>query len=324
MQFEYNNPFGFDYNIGNQQRLNNTNTDELRKKYNLTYREIDECTTQTIARFGSYSTIENLESYIKAQGYIAIEEPQTELYNQKEIKFSEKVILPSLEYCQNYWSTTQSNIVVPSKHINSTKKPPISTVIGVSAMSGKQGVNTIDGTGKGARIMSIKRINKLYEKLTQTRKIKPSTINSHIRKLIKLKTKEFEFVTLETPQGSEEQYYRLDYSDGFVLIDLRIMHYMFTCYSDNIIQAYIVFLWNCRNGWAQLTREQMAQHLGLTQHSDKQAKIIMDKLVLDGFIEQREQYQYIQIVDKETGVPKSIKVPYFEYRVVSIDEVEND
>ena len=98
----------------------------------------------------------NLESYIKAQGYIAIEEPQTEIYNQREIKISENVILPSLEYCQNYWRTTQSNIVVPSKHINSTKKPPISTVIGVSAMSGKQGVNTIDGTGKGARIMSIK------------------------------------------------------------------------------------------------------------------------------------------------------------------------
>lgn len=327
MQFEYNNPFGFDiepYNLGNKQILNNTNTDELRKKYNLTHREMDEYTTQTIAKFGNYSTIENLESYIRSQGHIAIEEPQTELYNQKEIKISEKVILPSLEYCQNYWSTTQSNIVVPSKHINSTKKPPISTVIGISAMSGKQGVNTIDGTGKGARIMSIKRINKLYKNLIETRKIKPRTIESHIRKLIKLKTKEFEFVTLETPQGSEEQYYRLDYSDGFVLIDLRIMHYMFTCYSDNIIQAYIVFLWNCRNGWAQLTREQMAQHLGLTQHSDKQAKIIMDKLVLDGFIEQREQYQGVQVVDKTTGIPKTITMPYYEYRVVTLDEVDNE
>ena len=249
---------------------------------------------------------------------------QKETSNQKEIKFSETVVLPSMEYCQKYWSTTQSNIVVPSKHINSTKKPPISTVIGVSAMSGKQGVNTIDGTGKGARIMSIKRINKLYKNLTETRKIKPRTIESHIRKLIKLKTKEFEFVTLETPQGSEEQYYRLDYSDGFVLIDLRVMHYMFTCYSDNIIQAYIVFLWNCRNGWSQLTREQMAQHLGLTQHSDKQAKIIMDKLVLDGFIEQRSKYQGVQVVDKVTGIPKTITKPYYEYRVVTLDEVDNE
>ena len=249
---------------------------------------------------------------------------QKETSNQKEIKFSETVVLPSMEYCQKYWSTTQSNIVVPSKHINSTKKPPISTVIGFSAMSGKQGVNTIDGTGKGARIMSIKRINKLYKNLTETRKIKPRTIESHIRKLIKLKTKEFEFVTLETPQGSEEQYYRLDYSDGFVLIDLRVMHYMFTCYSDNIIQAYIVFLWNCRNGWSQLTREQMAQHLGLTQHSDKQAKIIMDKLVLDGFIEQRSKYQGVQVVDKVTGIPKTITKPYYEYRVVTLDEVDNE
>ena len=325
MQFEYNNPFGFDiepYNVG-QQRLNNTNTDELRKKYNLTHRQMDECTTQTVARFGSYSTIENLESYIKAQGYIAIEEPQVEIYKQKEIQFSPTVKLPSLEYCQSYWSTSQNNVVVPSRHINSVKKTPISTLIGVSAMTGKEGVNTIDGTGKGARIMSIKRINKLYKNLIETRQIKPRTIESHIRKLLKLKTKEFEFVTLETPYGSDEQYYRLDYSDGFVLIDLRIMHYMFTCYSDSIIQAYIVFLWNCRNGWSQLTREQMAQHLGLTQHSDKQAKIIMDKLVLDGFIEQRTQYHGVQVVDKSTGIPKTITMPYYEYRVVSIDEIED-
>lgn len=246
-----------------------------------------------------------------------------ETSNQKEIKFSETVVLASMEYCQKYWGTSQENVVVPSRHINSMKKPPISTVIGVSAMSGKQGVNTIDGTGKGARIMSIKRINKLYKNLIETRQIKPRTIESHIRKLLKLKTKEFEFVTLETLQGSEEQYYRLDYSDGFVLIDLRIMHYMFTCYSDNIIQAYIVFLWNCRNGWSQLTREQMAQHLGLTQHSDKQAKIIMDKLVLDGFIEQRTQYHGVQVVDKTTGIPKTITMPYYEYRVVYLDEIED-
>ena len=246
-----------------------------------------------------------------------------ETSNQKEIKFSETVVLASMEYCQKYWGTSQENVVVPSRHINSMKKPPISTVIGVSAMSGKQGVNTIDGTGKGARIMSIKRINKLYKNLIETRQIKPRTIESHIRKLLKLKTKEFESVTLETLQGSEEQYYRLDYSDGFVLIDLRIMHYMFTCYSDNIIQAYIVFLWNCRNGWSQLTREQMAQHLGLTQHSDKQAKIIMDKLVLDGFIEQRTQYHGVQVVDKTTGIPKTITMPYYEYRVVYLDEIED-
>jgi hypothetical protein len=189
-------------------------------------------------------------------------------------------------------------------------------------MSAKQGGFTIDGTGKGARIMSIKRINKLYKNLIDTRKIKPSTINSHIRKLTKLKTKEFEFVTLETQNNKDEQYYRLDYSDGFVLIDLRIVHYMLTCYSDNIIQAYIVFLWNCRDGWAQLTRKQMAEHLGLTQHSEKQAKIIMDKLVLDGFIEQRSQYQSIAVVDKETGIPKSINMPYYEYKVVALEEVE--
>ena len=35
MNNEFNNPFGFDISIGNQHKLNNTNTDELRKKYNI-------------------------------------------------------------------------------------------------------------------------------------------------------------------------------------------------------------------------------------------------------------------------------------------------
>ena len=249
---------------------------------------------------------------------------EKEIFDKKEIQFSPTVLLPSLEYCRKFWGTSQTDVVVPSRYLNSTKRAPITTVIAVSAMSAKEDGMTIDGSGKGARIMSIKRINKMYRNLTETRKIKPRTIESHIRKLLKLKTKEFEFVTLETPDGSEKQYYRLDYSDGFVRIDLRIMHYMFTCYSDNIIQAYIVLLWNCKNGWAQLTREQMAEHIGLTKHSDKQAKILMDKLVMDGFIEQRTNYQGVQVVDKATGIPKTITMPYFEYRVVKLDEIEDE
>lgn len=247
-----------------------------------------------------------------------------DIYNKKEIQFSPNVLLPSLEYCRKYWNTSQTYILIPSKDINSTKKAPISTIIAMSVMSAKEGGNTIDYSGKGARIMSVRRINKLYKNLIEIRNIKPSTLNSHIRKLNKLKSKEFEYVTLETPNGSEKQYYRLNYSSRYVLIDLRIVHYMLTCYSDNIIQAYIIFLWTCKSDWSQLTREQMAKHLGLSKHSDKQAKIIMDKLVMDGFIQQREQYQSIQMVDKETGLPKSITMPYYEYRVVTLDEIEDD
>ena len=248
-----------------------------------------------------------------------------EIYNQKEIQFSPTVLLPNLEYCKKYWNTNQTKIVVPSKHINSTKKSPISTLIAMSIMSAKEGGYTVDYTGKGARIMSIRRINKLYKNLIEIRKIKSSTINSHIRKLNKLKTKEFEYVTIETPDGNEKQYYRLNYSDGFVSIDLRIVHYMLTCYSDNIIQAYIIFLWTCKDGcWNQLTREQMAEHLGLSKHSDKQAKMIMDKLVMDGFIKQRTRYKAIQIVDKITGIPKPVTMPYYEYKVVTLNEIEDD
>lgn len=241
---------------------------------------------------------------------------------EEEVQFIKTVKLPSMEYCQDYWNTSQTKVVVPSRYINSIKKVPISLLIAISAMSAKENGYTVDGTGKGARIMNIRRLKKLHENLTEIRNIKNCTINSHIKKLLELRTKEFEFCALETTKGKEELYFKLDYSDGFVLLDLRIMHYMLTNYKDNIIQAYIILLWNCRNGWSQLTRRQMAEHLGLSRNSEKQVKGIMDKLVHDGFIEMRNKYEKIQIVDSKTGIPTTRVIPYYEYRVTIIYEIK--
>lgn len=244
---------------------------------------------------------------------------------QEKISMNEKITLPTMKQCQEFWGTTQTMITIPTKVVNATKNAPIGSYIGFSIMSGKQGGNTIDGTGKGARIMNEKRISRLYKNVTELREIKPSTLERHLRKLRKLKTKEFEYVTLLNSNGKENQYYRLDYSDGFVWVDLRIIHYMMTCYSDKLIQCYLIFLWNCRSGWAQVTRQQMATHMGLTISAEGQAKIYMTKLVQDGFIEQREQYQEIRVVDKikNDGSTKSITMPYYEYRVVNIDEIDS-
>lgn len=318
--------------------LNNINLQTVCDKYRLPQFKIDEYINHIMNIYGAEVTVEQFEEYVRSKGHISNEEliEETEVIeeinenieddfidlDQVEISFSDNVKLPSMNFVQEFWETKQNEIVVPTKEINATKKPPISTLIATSVMSAKEGGNTQDRTGKGSRIMNVKRLNKMYENLINTRNIKPSTINSHMRKLLKLKSKEFEFITLENGKGSNEQYYKLDYSDGFVLVDLRIVHYMFTCYSDNMIQAYLIFLWNCREGWSQVTREQMAQHLGLTIHSDKQAKMIMDKLVMDGFVEQKLAYKTIQIVD-EFGIPSTVSRKYYEYKVVNINEIIN-
>ena len=320
MQNDFITPFNQDYTRNVLEPTNNVNSLELQQKYNLTPQEVNDFTNHIFATHGKEATINDLETYIKNQGYAPIGESIIE-ENEQEIQFSKNVILPSMKKCQKYWDTTQTKITVPSKHINATKKPPISTLIGVSAMSGKEGDDVNDYTGKGARIMNVKRYDNLIENLTNLRKVKASTINGHIRKLLKLKTKEFEFVTLETKEGNQEQYYKLDYSDGFVTIDLRIMHYMYTVYSDNIIQAYIIFLWNCRNGWAQLTQPQMAEHLGLSKDTIDTAKTVMNKLVLDGFIEQRTKYKYKSSISKD-GIPTNYKVECREYRVVNLSDIE--
>ena len=322
MQNDFITPFDQDYTRNVLEPINNVNSRELQQKYNLSREIMDSYTTTVLAIHQTDATINDLETYIKNQGYAPIGESIIE-ENEQEIQFSKNVILPSMIKCQKYWGTTLKEAYVPSKGVNATKKPPISTYIGFSLMSGKEGNDVNDRSGKGARIMNVKRMNKLYENLMDIRKVKASTINGHVRKLLKLKTKEFEFVTLETPEGNQEQYYKLDYSDGYVTIDLRIMHYMFTVYSDNMIQAYIIFKWICRDkGWNQLTQEQMAKHLGLSEKSRSVAKILMDKLVMDGFIQKREKYQTITSVNSE-GIPTNYKVPYFEYRVVELEELKS-
>lgn len=319
MMNDFTSPFDQDYSGDLSEPINNVNSRELQQKYNLTREQMNEYENKVYAIHTTNATIHDLEVYIKSLGYEAVGESIID-ENEKEIQFSENVILQSMKDCQKYWGTTLKEVYVPSRYINSKKGAPMITYTAISAMTGKEGDDVNDKSGKGARIMNVKRYDNLIENLTNLSNIKASTINSHIRKLLKLKTKEFQSVTLETDKGNQEQYYRLDYSDGFVKIDLRIMHYMLTIYSDNVIQAYIIFLWNCRGGrWAQLTHEQMAQHLGLSKDSRRTAKTVINKLVLDGFIEQRISYKYKSSISKE-GIPTSYKVECREYRIVDIEE----
>ena len=338
----YNHAYEKIKNCGVVTKYNNELRSLYMEAYGLTIAEINDIENSASTMEGL--TIHNMNHTLYKLGYKPLQAtttatettsnviplttiPMAEEVNENGLQISENVTLNTMEHCQQYWNNTkQTNIVIPSRVINATKKPPISTLTAISILSAKEGGNTIDNSGKGARIMNTTRIDKLYKCLTGIRTpkgkpIKPSTITTHIKKLQKLKSNEFQLATLKNEQGTEGTYYKLDYSEGFVLIDLRVLHYMLENYEDSLIQAYIILLWNCREGWAQLTREQMAVHMGLTEHSDKQTKKYMDTLVSDGFIETREQYQAIKVFDKVTGLPKSITKPYYEYKIVNINEL---
>lgn len=327
--------------------INDRSVGILQRKYSLSHSLMNDYVNDILSIHNTGATARDLEGYIRSKGHTSIlemveyneAEEQSEAketcnviqftkkgipVDTEEIYISTNVKLPSHHYCQTYWETGQNNIVIPSRFINATKRPPMSTLIAFSLLSAKDGGDTTDGTGKGARIVNAKRFQLLSDKLTGTRDIKLSTISTHIRKLMKLKSNEFEFIKTTDENGKEKHYYKLDYSQGFVNIDIRIIHYMISNYDDPTIQAYIVLNWICRNGkYNQLTQEQLAQHLGLTKHSYRQAKTVIDKLVSDGFIKQKFQYVTESIVDLDTGIPSTVVKRHYEYKVVYLDEIEN-
>ena len=243
------------------------------------------------------------------------------VYEKNNIKLSDNVTLMDLKDVQEYWNTTQVNAVIPSREINANKNVPIGTLAIFSMMSGKEGIYTLDFSGKGARIVNVKRLDKLFDYTTNLRKLKPSTINTHIEKLKDLNSNEFTIATLKNKQGNLETYYKLDYSNNYVLIDLRIMHYMIEHYEDKLIQAYIIFMWTCRDGWSQLTQEQLAVHMGMNASSRRHVKKYIDKLVDDGFIQHKKHYKSVKEFDAKTQTIKTKTMPYYTYNVVNINNL---
>lgn len=319
---EFATPFDQDYSGDLSEPINNVNSRELQEKYNLDREQMNEYENHVLSIHDKNATIHDLEVYIKSLGYVPIYE-KIEEENNKEIQLPTGIKLASMKDCQKLWGTSLKEAYFPSRHINSKKGAPLVTYMAISMMTGKQGNDLNDRSGKGARIMNVKRRSKLCEVLMQTRGISKRTIDSHINKLLKLKTKEFEQVTLENSRGNQELYYRLDYSDGYVTIDLRIADHMIAVYSNNVIRTYIILQWICRDkGWNQLTQEQLANHLGLKEDSRRNAGKYINQLVHDGFIKQRSKYQYKTII--KDGMPRECKVPYYEYKIVELDDLEEE
>lgn len=95
---------------------------------------------------------------------------------------------------------------------------------------------------------------------------------------------------------------------------------MLTHYNYNMIRVYLIMLWRCREGWTYVTQENVAEDLGLTKNSRRQAGMMLDKLVADGFLRRETGYREIIKEDKTTGKQILEKYPYSKYKIKTIEE----
>lgn len=286
------NPFGFDYeynNIDIHQKINNTNTDKLKKKYGLTSKEIDQYTTETIARYGRHCTVENLESYIKTQGHIIIEEVQKE--------FEDKLL----------FRTTQNSVVVPTKELIKNKNTDFRVLLSISTISN---VDNNTKTGSNSRYCSIRKVDKNMDKLCKSIGISSSQFRKHLRALLKHSTDEFKIIEKEYNKQTV-MCYEINYvSGGFVTIPIKKVESLLVGGSNNCIKLYSNLLWLCTQDGEfverELTQDYLAELMGLSPSTQKIVRIATKWLVGAELIKTRKVWESETIIG-EDGMPRGSK-----------------
>lgn len=287
------NPFGFDldfYNKEDQQKLNNTNTNKLQKKYGLTYREIDEYTTTILSEYGTNCTIKNLESYIKSKGHTIVEEEVPE-------EFEDKLL----------FRTTQNNVVVPTKELIKNKNTDFRVLLSISIISN---VDNTTLSGSNSRYCSIRKVDRNMDKLCKAIGISPSQFRKHLKALLKHNTDEFKIIEKEYNK-QKVMCYEINYvSGGFVTIPVKKVESLLVGGSNNCIKLYSNLLWLCTQDGEfverELTQDYLAELMGLSPSTQKVVRIATKWLVGAELIRIRKVWESETIIG-EDGMPKGSK-----------------
>lgn len=231
-------------------------------------------------------------------------------------------MLKSLKVCQSFWDTSLINIYVPSKEIAAQKNSPIGTFIAMVISSGSKNVTA---QTKDTRIITAtnSNITKISKRIQKIRNVKSSKVTKDIKKLLKYNSFEFKYNNKLGDFMAKNGYYEIK-NLAFVILDLRLAHYLLENYSDSEIQVYLVLKWKCKDGWTQITQEQLAEAIGLSKHSYKKVAKILKKLIEGNLVEKRSHYQSKVVIDRVTGEPKNVTMPYFEYRLKTIKELKKE
>lgn len=276
----------FDENT-RKKKLNNTNTQELKEKYNLTDAQVDEYTTDILAL--NKNTYEELEEYIKTKGHIP--------YYIQEIQEAED---------KSLFTTTQNNVILPTKELIREKNTDFRTLLSISAISN---VDDITKAGNNNRYCSIRKVDRNMDKLCKSIGISASQFRKHLRALLKHNTDEFKIIEKDY-NGEKVLCYEINYvAGGFVNIPMNKVETLIIGLSNNCIKLYSNLLWLCTKDSEfierELTQPYLLELMGLSKSSDKILKIATDTLEKVGLIKTRKVWESETILID--GMPQGSK-----------------
>lgn len=282
------NPFENYTNVfdeNNCKRINNTNTTELKEKYNLSYMELDRYTTNVLSAFGTNATVKNLEDYIKEQGHqvycVEVKEP------------IEKRI----------FNTTQNTVVLPTKELIKMKNTDFRVLLGLSTISN---VDNFTISGANTRYVSLKKVDRNMDKLCKQINISPSQFRKHMRTLLKNNSDEFKIVDRDY-NGEVVKCYEINYTEGgFITIPYAKVEKLIIGLSNNCIKLYSNLLWLCQKDGEfidrHISQENLLELMGLSKTSDKTLKIVTETLEECNLIKTKKVWESESILNDE-GLP---------------------
>lgn len=156
--------------------------------------------------------------------------------------------------------------------------------------------------------------NRLIEKQEEIEKLSKNKFNTVMRNVRKLAKMDNNLIVAKNSDNGiiyYINYYHMP-NGKFVTIHHEILRFLLNAYSNNAIKTYVFLKYRCLKGKTRVSREEIAEAIGLSPDSRNNLTSISDITVSlsDKLI--KKTYEYITEINEETGNEQVKRYCYYE------------
>lgn len=162
------------------------------------------------------------------------------------------------------------------------------------------------------------KLEKKQEEIEKLSKNKFNTVMRNVRKLAKMDN------NLIVARNSDNgivyyiNYYHMP-NGKFVTIHHEILRFLLNSTNSNTIKTYVFLKYRCANGKTKVTREEIAEAIGLNSNSRNNLTTVTDITVLLNNLLIEKTYEYVSEMDEISG-KENVK-RYCYYSIIKEEEV---
>lgn len=155
--------------------------------------------------------------------------------------------------------------------------------------------------------------NKLIKNSDEIEKLSKNKFNTVMRNVRKLARMDNDLVIAKNSDNGiiyYINYYHMPHGK-FVTIHHEILRYLLNVSNSNVIKTYVFLKYRCSNGKTKVTREEIADAIGLKPNSENNLTAITDMIVSLSNILIEKEYKYITEINEKTGKEQVKRYCYY-------------